>query len=198
MTKPKRKLPPAPSEWIETRMMPLVCEKGPIPKALRLLPTNVVRLYATDLKWLSFRNTPKRRELPSIAYGAERALMESWQGRMERNPKEVAVGWATYVVLNYGGYRNPNRRRYAEAYALYLSALPPDHFDPAWRTTATVGLARGIFDEMAFDRMPILADALEEAGYSDAIGLENLRVDRGVWARSNWSLWNLLELDRKP
>lgn len=33
-------------------------------------------------------------------------------------------------------------------------------FDPAWRTSTVVAIARGIYDERAFDRMPILADAL--------------------------------------
>src|SRR5262249_3725220 len=33
-------------------------------------------------------------------------------------------------------------------------------FEPAWRTDTVVLLARGIFDDRAFDRMVILADAL--------------------------------------
>jgi hypothetical protein len=37
-------------------------------------------------------------------------------------------------------------------------------FQQRWRTSDTVGLARGIFDERAFDRMPILADALMDSG----------------------------------
>ena len=40
----------------------------------------------------------------------------------------------------------------------------PVAFDPAWRSEAAVTLAAGIYAEHAFDRMPILADALEEAG----------------------------------
>jgi hypothetical protein len=36
-------------------------------------------------------------------------------------------------------------------------------------------LARGIHDERAFGRMPILADALEEAGATDAEMLSHLR-----------------------
>jgi len=37
-------------------------------------------------------------------------------------------------------------------------------FDPNWRSETVVSLARGIVAERAFDRLPILADALEEAG----------------------------------
>jgi hypothetical protein len=37
-------------------------------------------------------------------------------------------------------------------------------FDPRWRTSDVVGLARAIYDDRAFERMPILADALMDAG----------------------------------
>lgn len=48
------------------------------------------------------------------------------------------------------------------------SPYPPDDastvFNPAWRTETVRLLAEGIEAERAFDRLPILADALEEAG----------------------------------
>jgi ATP-dependent Clp protease protease subunit len=40
-------------------------------------------------------------------------------------------------------------------------------FDPRWRTADALGLARGIYDDRAFDRLPILADALTDAGCDD-------------------------------
>lgn len=39
--------------------------------------------------------------------------------------------------------------------------------DMSWLTSTAVALARGIFEERAFDRMPVLADALEDAGCGD-------------------------------
>jgi hypothetical protein len=36
-----------------------------------------------------------------------------------------------------------------------------------WRTADVLGLARAIYDERAFDRLPILADALQDAGCDD-------------------------------
>ena len=61
----------------------------------------------------------------------------------------------------------------------------PVAFDPRWLTSTVVGLARGIYDERAFDRMPILADALEDAGCDDAHVLAHCRGDgphvRGCW-----------------
>jgi hypothetical protein len=48
-------------------------------------------------------------------------------------------------------------------------------FDPAWRTEAVVGLATGIAADRAFDRLPVLADALEDAGCADADVLAHCR-----------------------
>ena len=60
--------------------------------------------------------------------------------------------------------------------------------DPAWLSWAdgTVGrLARAIYDERAFDRMPILADALEDAGCTNVDILGHCRGPgphvRGCW-----------------
>jgi hypothetical protein len=62
----------------------------------------------------------------------------------------------------------------------------PAAFDPRWRTADAVGLARGTYDEGAFDRLPILADALEDAGCTDPDLLGHLRAPgphvRGCWA----------------
>jgi hypothetical protein len=57
--------------------------------------------------------------------------------------------------------------------------------DPAWRTSTVVALAEGIYAERAFDRMPILADALQDAGCDDADVLNHCRGGgphcRGCW-----------------
>src|SRR4051812_14159850 len=40
----------------------------------------------------------------------------------------------------------------------------PVAFDPRWRTADAVGLSAGIYEDRAFDRLPLLADALMDAG----------------------------------
>jgi len=38
---------------------------------------------------------------------------------------------------------------------------------PSWLTADVVTLARGIYEDRAFDRLPLLADALMDAGCDD-------------------------------
>ena len=46
---------------------------------------------------------------------------------------------------------------------------------PSWRSETVLTLARGIDHDQALDRMPILADALEEAGCDDVDLLAHCR-----------------------
>jgi hypothetical protein len=61
----------------------------------------------------------------------------------------------------------------------------PVAFDVTWRTETVVSLASAIYAERAFDRMPILADALEEAGCDHADILSHCRGP-GPHARGCW------------
>jgi hypothetical protein len=63
---------------------------------------------------------------------------------------------------------------------------------PAWRTSDVMALARGIFDEKAFDRMPILADALQDAGCDNDEVLSHCRAERWEHVRGCWVLDLLL------
>src|SRR5207248_912805 len=40
----------------------------------------------------------------------------------------------------------------------------PVTLDPLWRTSTVLALAEGVYADRAFDRLPILADALQDAG----------------------------------
>lgn len=54
----------------------------------------------------------------------------------------------------------------------------------AWQGGTVARLARAVYDERAFDRLPILADALEEAGCTDRDMLSHCR--RGEHVRGCW------------
>ncbi len=61
-------------------------------------------------------------------------------------------------------------------------------FDSAWRPSDVLLLARGIYDERAFDRMPILADALQDAGCDSDDILNHLRDPNATHVRGCWAL----------
>ncbi len=60
------------------------------------------------------------------------------------------------------------------------------HFSREWRTDTAVSLARQMYDAREFSAMPILADALQDAGCDDEELLAHCRSDvahvRGCWA----------------
>ena len=57
--------------------------------------------------------------------------------------------------------------------------------DPVWLTSTVVALAGAVYHDRAFDRLPILADALEDAGCDSDDILSHCRADgphvRGCW-----------------
>ena len=61
----------------------------------------------------------------------------------------------------------------------------PVAFDPAWRTESVVGLAAGIDEAGAYERLPILADAIQEAGCEDEQVLTHARGP-GLHVRGCW------------
>ncbi|OAI54111.1 hypothetical protein AYO44_15430 [Planctomycetaceae bacterium SCGC AG-212-F19] len=68
---------------------------------------------------------------------------------------------------------------------IFGNPFRPMTVDPAWRTATVISLAQAIYDERAFDRMPILADMLEDGGCTDTDILGHCRAGgahvRGCW-----------------
>jgi hypothetical protein len=69
---------------------------------------------------------------------------------------------------------------------IFGNPFRPVNADPMWLTATVVGLARTIYAGRAFDRLPILADALKEAGCDNTDVLNHCRQPgehvRGCWA----------------
>jgi hypothetical protein len=96
------------------------------------------------------------------------------------------VGWVPVIVVaSIGGpvllsrFSTKKKETVAEAVipccTLYGNPLRPVDGEPHWRTATVVGLAETIQRERTFDRLPILADALEEAGCARPDLLEHCR-----------------------
>src|SRR5262245_35795221 len=81
-------------------------------------------------------------------------------------------------------------------------------FDPHWRTDDILGLARGIYRDRAFDRMPVLSDALMDAGCANKEIIAHCRAKtthhRGCWVLDlildgHWDeVWSDAKPEAKP
>jgi hypothetical protein len=74
----------------------------------------------------------------------------------------------------------------AAVHEIFGNPFRPVAVEPVWRTADVMQLARGIYAKKAFDRMPILADALEEAGCTNSAVLEHCHDTRLVHLRGCW------------
>jgi hypothetical protein len=102
----------------------------------------------------------------------------------------VAAGWTARTRGGAASDRQAviDAEQAAQANLLRCVAGNPFHAvraEPDWRTAPVVGIAEAIYAERAFDRLPILADALEDAGCADADVLTHCRAHpehaRGCW-----------------
>ena len=68
---------------------------------------------------------------------------------------------------------------------LFGNPFRPVAFDPNWRTSTVVSIAQGVYETRDFAPMPILADALQDAGCEHADILDHCRGAgphvRGCW-----------------
>lgn len=79
---------------------------------------------------------------------------------------------------------------------LFGNPFRPAAIDPRWRTSTVLGLARAIDEGRTYDRLPILADALEDAECDDDALLAHCR-DGGPHARGCWAIDGVLAATAK-
>lgn len=98
-----------------------------------------------------------------------------------------AVSYAAWAVADSGPAHEAEELSQCDLIREVFGPLRfvPITVDPRWRTETVVALATGIYAERAFDRMPILADALQEAGCDNTDILSHCQGDgphvRGCW-----------------
>jgi hypothetical protein len=102
------------------------------------------------------------------------AVLETWQEAHLGSGR--AVGWTD---------AEPEKEIASLLRCVVGNPLRPVAFDPVWRSESAVLLASAIYAERAFDRLPILADALEEAGCDHPDVLAHCRGP-GPHARGCW------------
>ncbi|MBP3960761.1 hypothetical protein J8F10_36535 [Gemmata sp. G18] len=71
----------------------------------------------------------------------------------------------------------------------------PVTFAPSWRTDTVVALARGMYESRDFSAMPILADALQDAGCNEPALLDHCRDTKQTHVRGCWVVDLVLGLE---
>lgn len=104
--------------------------------------------------------------------------------------EEDLFGWG-FFGYEFPGFNQTAKQVFAPLPAL-LREIVGNPFrsvavDSSWRTSTVIALADGIYTERAFDRLPILADALQEADCHNEDLLSHLRGP-GPHARGCWAL----------
>jgi hypothetical protein len=123
---------------------------------------------------------------PRGAYLAATACGGMWHdpdGLIEQVAGAAAIAAA-------GAAEGPAWEAERRAQAGLLRELLGNPFRPvavgrSWLTSDVIGLAGGIYEDRAFERLPILSDALEEAGCNHADILAHCR-DEGPHVRGCW------------
>jgi hypothetical protein len=129
---------------------------------------------------------------------------EGWAAQAAHCALERQAGGAAYATVVVPSlpctprYPDSQRMQRWQADALrciFGNPFRPVTAAPAWLTLAVRALARGIYEERAFDRLPVLADALEEAFCGEAAVLGHCR-NPGPHLRGCWVVDLLLGLSR--
>jgi hypothetical protein len=146
--------------------------------AVRTIPPDV--LGGDGERWLVGveRAAERNVELPSSVVG--RWIREHWRGRAMAfgHPSlhavcfQVGLGDLRTTMVNVGYVRGATPQHYDVAdeplanVARDVAGNPfrPVTFSPSWRTDTALSLARQMYEARDFAAMPILADALQDAG----------------------------------
>jgi hypothetical protein len=104
-----------------------------------------------------------------------------------RTPRREAA-WTVARVVAESARRSGQSRGACDLLRCIFNPFPGPPPDPAWLTWdggTVAGLVRTVYEQRAFDRLPILADALEDAGCADDAILSHCRRApahaRGCW-----------------
>jgi hypothetical protein len=111
--------------------------------------------------------------IAALIYTADALAIESREESLDVNMRHTS-SWASSLKSSANLARD-----------IFGNPFRPVTFLPEWRTPTVLALATGIYDEKAFDRMPILADALMDAGCDNEEILQHCRGPgphtRGCW-----------------
>jgi hypothetical protein len=202
------------AEWLaatDPTPMEMLVLKDASPRKLRLyifqclnrnrhLLREARSLRALDVFEQSADGTVSEIDLNTAQAHAGQAFKAIIKSETEDKPsyerKHVTAAWLVYIVFELEGRRpeviSMGLNQSEEGCIFRCNRLRemftpfrPITLNPTWLTSTVLALANGIYREKAFDRMPILADALQDAGCDNEDILNHCRLPgehcQGCW-----------------
>jgi hypothetical protein len=124
---------------------------------------------------------------PDAEEYAARAV-EYAAGLDKKNFRLGFAAWQAAMGVGQTRARTATQEKCVQAALLrciFGNPFRPVTLNPSWLTSTVVSLAAGVYADRAFDRLPILADALQDAGCDSADVLDHCRGPgahvRGCW-----------------
>jgi hypothetical protein len=120
-----------------------------------------------------------------IKHNAARQTLSAFYNR-----KSITPWWTTFASLTQHLMDQGDELKYALRLShLLWGAIHPEGMPTLpmeFRTSTVIQLLKGIRKDEAFDRMPILADALQDAGFDQDRLLARLRDHQSIFSLGDW------------
>ena len=148
-----------------------------------MAPIEAAHFVATDTQRVTANYHPSRThppipELRNAAGPSHEDLQEFFRALEEQTTTEEAIDTRLKAL--------EARKQTAFMRDIFGNPFRPVSFNPAWRTDTAVSLARQMYESREFGAMPILADALQDAGCEDEHILNHCRDANQPHVRGCW------------
>jgi hypothetical protein len=143
-------------------------------------------VLAEDLVKAKLAACGSQREIPNPEdRGDLPEILVLWAIDVSGDMLDLVMRVAEVAELSGANREQEEREQAVLIREVFGNPFRPVTLDIRWQTETVVALATGIYADRAFDRMPILADAMEEAGCDNADMLNHCRGEgphvRGCW-----------------
>jgi hypothetical protein len=119
------------------------------------------------------------------------AVLTAW-GKVNAGAAIREVVLEVLASRRHTGFKHAPAEFAGKLRDIFGNPFRPVSVEPSWLTSTVVALAEGIYQEKAFDRLPILADALMDAGCDNDDVLNHCRDPHATHVRGCWVVDSVL------